>query len=81
MTPHGSTCMFHTHLTYQIHANFIMSHYFSCERVSHTTAKNKIKPDLILKNFWRNNERFADLFNTVFFNGQHFIQADTLIEF
>lgn len=58
-----------------------MSHYFSCERVSHTTAKNKIKPDLILKNFWRNNERFADLFNTVFFNGQHFIQADTLIEF
>lgn len=27
-------------------------------------AKNKVKPDIILKDFWRDNERFADLFNS-----------------
>ena len=26
--------------------------------------ENRIKTDIILKNFWRENERFADLFNT-----------------
>ena len=31
---------------------------------------NKIKPDTILKNFWKNNDRFADLFNTFLFNGE-----------
>ena len=38
-----------------------------------TTAKlNKIKQDTILKNFWKNNDRFADLFNTFLFNGEDF---------
>ena len=27
---------------------------------------NKIKPDTILKNFWKNNDRFADLFNAFY---------------
>ena len=32
-----------------------------------TTAKlNKIKQDTILKNFWKNNDRFADLFNAFY---------------
>lgn len=25
----------------------------------------RLKPDTVLKNYWRNNERFADLFNAV----------------
>ena len=32
--------------------------------------RNKVKPDPFLKEFWRDNERFADLFNTVMFHGE-----------
>ena len=39
-----------------------------------TTEKNKIKPDTILKNFWRDNRHFADLFNAVFFNGEQVLK-------
>ena len=28
-----------------------------------------LKPDIVLKNYWRNNEQFADLFNAVLFQG------------
>lgn len=45
-----------------------------------TAGKNKIKTDTILKNFWRDNKRFADLFNAVLFNGEHVIKADELEE-
>ena len=30
--------------------------------------KNNVKPDTVLKTFWKNNQRFADLFNTVLFD-------------
>ena len=41
-----------------------------------TTAKlNKIKQDTILKNFWKNNDRFADLFN-----GKEILKPDDLTE-
>ena len=33
------------------------------------SKKNKIKPDVVMKEFWRVNERFADLFNGVLFQG------------
>ena len=39
---------------------------------------NKIKPDTILKNFWKNNDRFADLFNTFLFNGEEILKPDDL---
>ena len=39
-----------------------------------TTEKNKIKPDTILKNFWRDNRHFADLFNAVFFKGEQVLK-------
>ena len=39
-----------------------------------TAEKNKIKPDTILKNFWRDNRHFADLFNAVFFNGEQVLK-------
>ena len=46
-----------------------------------TTAKlNKIKQDTILKNFWKNNDRFADLFNTFLFNGEEILKPDDLTE-
>ena len=33
-----------------------------------------------MKNFWRNNERFADLFNAVLFDGKEVIQPEELME-
>lgn len=43
-----------------------------------TTTINKIKQDSILKNFWRDNARFADLFNTALFGGVPFLHPDDL---
>ena len=37
-----------------------------------------MKPDTILKTFWRDNERFADLFNTVLFKGNSVLDPDEL---
>lgn len=42
--------------------------------------KNKIKPDTILKTFWRDNEHFADLFNAALFNGRQVLKAGDLTE-
>ena len=41
---------------------------------------NKIKPDTILKNFWRDNHHFADLFNAALFNGEQVLKPDDLSE-
>ena len=48
--------------------------------MAETAEKNVIKPDTILKNFWRDNNRFADLFNAVLFNGEQVINPDDLTE-
>lgn len=42
--------------------------------------KSKISADAIVKDYWRNNAQFADLFNAVFFNGESIIAADSLVE-
>lgn len=42
--------------------------------------QNKIKPDTILKNFWRDNHHFADLFNAALFNGEQVLNPDDLSE-
>ena len=42
--------------------------------------KNKVKPDTILKNFWKNNERFADLFNAALFDGEQVLNPCDLSE-
>lgn len=39
-----------------------------------------IHKDVILKNFWRDNEHFADLFNAVIFNGEQLLTSDNLTE-
>lgn len=45
-----------------------------------TKKKNKVKPDAILKNFWRDNARFADLFNAILFDGENVIDPEELKE-
>ena len=40
----------------------------------------KIKPDVIFKEFWRRNDRFASLFNTVVFEGEEVIKPEELSE-
>ena len=45
-----------------------------------TTKGNKLKQDSILKEFWRNNHRFADLFNAALFGGQSIINPGELRE-
>ena len=50
------------------------------KEVSQTAEKNKLKPDTILKNFWRNNNHFADLFNAVLFNGEQILNPEDLVE-
>lgn len=42
--------------------------------------KNKIKPDTILKTFWRDNEHFADLFNAALFDGKQVLKPNDLSE-
>lgn len=37
-----------------------------------------LKPDAVLKDYWRNNDRFADLFNQVFFEGETVLSAENL---
>ena len=38
----------------------------------------EISADIALRDYWSNNERFADLFNQVFFNGKEIIKAENL---
>jgi len=42
--------------------------------------RSKIKTDSILKNFWKDNERFADLFNAAIFDGMKVLNPNDLIE-
>lgn len=43
-------------------------------------ARSKAKADVRLKEFWRQNDRFADLFNAVVFDGKEVIKPDSLQE-
>ena len=43
-------------------------------------VRNQVKPDTILKTFWKNNQRFADLFNTVLFEGNPVLKPNDLQE-
>ena len=45
-----------------------------------TKVKNRVTQDTALKNFWRDNQRFADLFNAVLFNGKEVLKAEDLEE-
>lgn len=40
--------------------------------------KQALKPDIIVKNYWRNKEQFADFFNAVLFDGKQVIKPKEL---
>ncbi|MCC8152334.1 MAG: hypothetical protein LIO96_13065 [Lachnospiraceae bacterium] len=40
--------------------------------------KDSLKPDVIVKNYWSNNEVFADFFNAVMFDGRQVIYPEDL---
>lgn len=40
--------------------------------------KPALKPDIIVKNYWRNKEQFADFFNAVLFDGKQVIKPKEL---
>lgn len=42
--------------------------------------KKHLKPDVVLKEYWRRNERFADLFNQVFFQGAKALHPEDLTD-
>lgn len=48
--------------------------------VEKTVKRNKIKTDIILKNFWRDSNHFADLFNAAFFHGKQVLNPCDLME-
>ena len=48
--------------------------------MSKTAEKNNIKPDTILKTFWRDNDHFADLFNAALFDGEQVLCPADLTE-
>ena len=37
-----------------------------------------LKPDTVLKNYWNDNEQFADIFNAVLFEGRQVIRSEEL---
>lgn len=43
-------------------------------------TKEKLKPDSVLKDYWRKNEHFADLFNQVFFHGKPVLTPEKLTD-
>ena len=43
-----------------------------------TKRKQRLKPDVVLKSYWRDNRRFADLFNAVLFGGRQEIRPEEL---
>lgn len=40
----------------------------------------RVKPDIIVKNYWRNNEQFADFFNAALFGGKQIIRDDNAVK-
>lgn len=43
-----------------------------------TKKIQNLKPDTVLKNYWNDNERFADLFNAALFEGERVIKPEEL---
>ena len=43
-----------------------------------SVKRENLKADTVVKNYWRNNEQFADFFNAVLFEGKQVIKPDEL---
>jgi hypothetical protein len=63
-----------------------MSHFWciikcgELERNLMSKETQKLSPDTVLKNYWNNNEQFADLFNGALFCGEQIIRPDELVD-
>lgn len=44
-----------------------------------SVKRGNLRADTVVKNYWRNNEQFADFFNAVLFAGEQVIKPDELI--
>lgn len=44
------------------------------------SPRNTTKADIVLKNFWKDNAHFADLFNAVLFDGEQKLHPEDLRE-
>ena len=44
------------------------------------SPRNTAKADIVLKNFWKDNAHFADLFNAVLFDGEQKLHPEDLRE-
>lgn len=44
-----------------------------------SVKRGNLRADTVVKNYWRNNEQFADFFNAVLFDGEQVIKPDELI--
>ena len=52
----------------------------SCQAALFSRKMKETRADTVFKEFWRPNERFADLFNAVLFQGQEVITPESLTE-
>lgn len=59
---------------------FVYKSIFAERRYMSYSTRKRTSDDIIVKEFWRNNERFADLFNAVLFKGKCVIKAENLQE-
>ena len=41
-----------------------------------SVKRGNLRADTVVKNYWRNNEQFADFFNAVLFDGEQVIKPD-----
>ena len=56
----------------------IKKQYNKIRRTGEKKMTQKFKPDVVLKEYWNDNERYADFFNAVLFNGRRAISASQL---
>jgi hypothetical protein len=42
--------------------------------------KDELKPDTVLRDYWKQKQEFADFFNAYLFNGREVLKADKLVE-
>lgn len=48
------------------------------EKMSVADKKPSLKPDVVLNDYWKDNEKFADLLNAVFFDGKEIVHKEDL---
>ena len=60
------------------HKDFIVYWIQEAERGQGMAKTQDLKPDTVLKNYWNDKERFADIFNAVLFEGKYVIKPEEL---